>query len=207
MARTERTYLPAAGHDWLLPVYDPLTKLLGIEPVYRALVEQAGLRPGLRVLEVGCGSGSLTVLAARSDVELVALDPDPRALARARRKASRAGVTVRFDQGLAEALAYPDGVFDRVLSSMVLHHLGDADKVRALREMRRVLRPGGSVELLDLLRPEPHAGGLSRLFHSSAALSTAPDVVSFMAEAGFTTVRAVAQRHTVLGPVGFFQAS
>ena len=57
-----RTYLPAAGHDWFLPLYDPFVKLVGGDRARRALLEQAEMRPGQRVLDVGCGTGSLVVL-------------------------------------------------------------------------------------------------------------------------------------------------
>ena len=61
-ANPPKRYLPAAGHAWLLPLYDPLTRLLGLEAVHRRLVELAGIRPGQRVLEIGCGTGNLTIL-------------------------------------------------------------------------------------------------------------------------------------------------
>ena len=94
MMGSSRTYLPAAGHDWSLPLYDPIVKLLGGDASRRALLYQAALRPGQRVLDVGCGTGTLATLVKRlhPDVEVVGLDPDPKALARARRKAARRGL-------------------------------------------------------------------------------------------------------------------
>src|SRR2546430_13790941 len=93
MMGSSRTYLPAAGHDWSSPLYDPIVKLLGGDAARKALLEQAALRPGQRVLDVGCGTGTLATLIKQlyPDVEVVGLDPDPEALARARRKAARAG--------------------------------------------------------------------------------------------------------------------
>ena len=72
-----RTYLPAAGHDWFLPLYDPFVKLVGGDRARRALLEQAEMRPGQRVLDVGCGTGSLVVLIKRlrSDVDVVGSTP------------------------------------------------------------------------------------------------------------------------------------
>jgi SAM-dependent methyltransferase len=82
MLEPERRSLPAAaGHDALLPFYDPFAKFIGIDRTRRALLEQAELRPGHRVLDVGCGTGSLVVLIKRRhpEVEVVGLDPDPQA--------------------------------------------------------------------------------------------------------------------------------
>ena len=102
------------------------------------------------MLDIGCGTGNLLLALGRerSDVELVGLDPDPRALARAARKAHRAGVAVSWRQGFAEELPYPDGSVDSVFSSLMLHHLHDKDAL--LAEVRRVLRPDGLLVLADI---------------------------------------------------------
>jgi ubiquinone/menaquinone biosynthesis C-methylase UbiE len=120
------------------------------------------------VLDLGCGTGTLVVeLAERHPgVEVVGIDPDPKALARARRKAERAGTRVRFDRGFADALPYDDASFDRVLSSFMLHHLDPRDRENALREVARVLKPGGRLHLLDFVAPGRGVHGLlARLFH------------------------------------------
>jgi ubiquinone/menaquinone biosynthesis C-methylase UbiE len=139
------------GVDWLLPLYDPITALLRLNHARQELLRQAELHPGHRVLDIGCGTGSLAVLAKTScpSVDIVGVDPDDRALARAARKAHRAGASIRFDRGFSDALHYPDGTFDRVLSSFMFHHLGGDEKARTLREVRRVLRADGRLHLLD----------------------------------------------------------
>ena len=106
-SESHRRFLPAAGHDLFLPLYDPLTRLVGGDRARLALIEQAHLEAGVRVLDVGCGTGTLLLQIARRvpQADLVGLDPDPRALARARRKSERQGARIRFDQGFADALA------------------------------------------------------------------------------------------------------
>jgi ubiquinone/menaquinone biosynthesis C-methylase UbiE len=143
--------VPAAGRHWALPFYDPVVSLIGANPTRRVLIDQADLGRGQQVLEIGCGTGSLVTLLKRlyPDVEVVGLDPDPKALARAAQKAERAAVSVRFDRGFSDELPYRDRSFDRVLSSFMFHHLPADVKARTLTEVKRVLKPGGVLLLLD----------------------------------------------------------
>jgi len=208
VSHTHRAYVPAAGRDFLLPFYDPLNRLLGVGALHDELIEQARLEPGQRVLDVGCGTGSLAVRmrGANPQVEVIGLDPDPKALAIARRKAERAGVTVRFEQGYGDALPFADAVFDRVTSSLMLHHLDLATRRGMLHELLRVLRPGGSLHLLDFGRSEERRDGLlAHLFHSPENLreNSDPRVAAILAEAGFEAVERVAARRTLFGRVAF----
>lgn len=144
-------YLPAAGHDAFLPGYDLLTRVLGMNPAYRELVAQAGLSAGQRVIEIGCGTGNLTLRAKKAcpGADIIGTDPDPRALRRAERKVK--GMTgVGFTRAYAQELPFDDGEFDLALSSMMLHHLDEATKVAAARELFRVLRPGGRLHIVDV---------------------------------------------------------
>src|SRR5215510_271799 len=131
-----RTYIPAAGHDWALPLYDPFVKLLGGARARKALLDQAAIQSGQRVLDIGCGTGSLVTLIKRlhPGVDVVGLDPDPKALIRARRKAERASVLIQLDRGFSDELPYPDASFDRVFSSFMRHHLQAGERERTLRE-------------------------------------------------------------------------
>lgn len=119
------------------------------------LIGQADLRPGVSSLDVGCGTGTLAlaVAAACPGLTTVGLDADPDVLGLAVGKAARTGSVVRFDQGLATALPYPDESFDHVFSSLMLHHLTGEERRAALREVVRVLKPGGRFHLVDWCRP------------------------------------------------------
>ncbi len=161
----ELPYLPGAGRHGLLPFYDPLTRLLGVGRVHRRLLEQAGLRPGQRVLEIGCGTGNLLLAAkkAQPGAVVVGLDPDLSALARAQRKARRRHLAVQLDRGYADELPYPDDSVDVVLSSFMLHHVPADRREAAMREVLRVLRPGGALHLVDVGGPHgAHDGPIAR---------------------------------------------
>ena len=210
MVKSERTFLPAAGRDWLLPLYDPFTRLFGFDAPRQALLDQAAVQPHHRVLDIGCGTGTLTVRIKQQhpDVDVVGLDPDPAALARAQRKAERAGVTVRFDLGFADALGYGEARFDRVFSSMMLHHLAADEKENTLREIHRVLKPGGRLELLDFAGPHTGAhGSLGRLIHSHRRLLDHEEgrMLALMTGAGLVA-RKGGRRRTLFGEVDFYQA-
>jgi SAM-dependent methyltransferase len=207
-----RDYLPGMGHDWLLPVYDPLTRLLGARSAHRQLAGHADLRPGQRVLEIGCGTGNLALLVKRlrPDVEVVALDPDPRALARAGRKARRAGLPVRFDRGFAEELPYPDASFDRILSAFMFHHLEPTRREDALREVSRALRPGGSLHLLDFGGTgEGSHGLLARRLHRSPRFrdNVGDRIPALMRGAGLSDPVETGQRVTHLGRYTIYLAT
>src|SRR6187200_2609822 len=111
---SQHDYIPAFGIDALLPFYDLLTRVLGMGGAYDELVAQAELADGLRVLEIGCGTGNVTVRAKRAapGADVIATDPDPLALTRAQRKVQ--GLSgIRFERAYAQELPFADGEFDR----------------------------------------------------------------------------------------------
>ncbi len=211
MPESSRTYLPAAGHDWSLPLYDPLVKLLGGDAVRRALLDQAALRPGDRILDVGCGTGTLATLIKQlyPRAEVVGLDPDPKALARARRKAARAAVAIRFDQEFGDQLPYPAASFDHVFSSFMFHHLPAGEKGTTLATIRRVLKPGGQFHLMDFEGSHGVHGLLATLLHAKQHMedNAEDSVLALMRESGFANPKKVARRSMLLGGVAFYQAS
>lgn len=153
----DRKYIPALSFRILTPFYETLFKWTMREELFKGrLIQQAQIRPGQHVLDLGCGTGTLTLMIKQAylNSEVTGLDGDPQVLEIARRKANRAGALITFDQGMAYQLPYPDASFDRVLSSMVFHHLTTQDKERTLTEIYRVLKPNGELHLVDF--GEPH---------------------------------------------------
>ena len=212
MDTTGKTYVSAAGRDWLLPFFDPFTKLLGIGASHRKLISQAAISPGHRVLEIGCGTGNMAILAKALTpaAQVVGIDPDPKALSRARRKAQRRQTPIQFDPGFSEDLPYPDASFDEVLSAFMLHHVKPDAKPLTLREAFRVLKPGGSLHLADFEegnRPSAGFHGLvASTVHSRHGSSPHHVVLDLMSEAGFADPEEVAHQTTLLGRVVYYRA-
>ena len=125
-------------------------------PNSRMVVEMAGIKPGDRVLDVGCGTGSLTLTAkgySGASGSVCGIDASPEMVDAARKKATRSGSEVVFEVGLIEQLNFPAASFDVVISRLVIHHLPDDLKRRGFAEIFRVLKPGGLFFIADFTPP------------------------------------------------------
>jgi ubiquinone/menaquinone biosynthesis C-methylase UbiE len=207
----DRPYLPGMGRDWLLPLYDPFTRLIGAEAAHRQLADEADLAPAQRALEIGCGTGNLALLIKRRypRLTMAGLDPDPKALARAARKAERAGLALQLDRGFADQLPYPDASFDRVLSSLMFHHLDADQRAASLREVLRVLRPGGTLHLMDLSGDGHHLHGLTRIARRRDALKENFDEIipAQLREAGFGEPAITSHLTKHIGSLTYYRAT
>jgi ubiquinone/menaquinone biosynthesis C-methylase UbiE len=150
-------YLPALRFKRLTPLFDLVAAVaVRDRAIKRRVLTRAAIASGEDVLDVGCGTGTLAVTAARTapEVTVTGLDADASILARARKKAARAGLEIGFDEGRSTDLPYADASFDLVLSTLFFHHLPDDAKHRTAAELVRVLRPGGRLVVGDLGRPQ-----------------------------------------------------
>lgn len=154
------------------------------------LLELAALRPGESVLDVGCGTGTLAIRAkeivGRSGT-VCGVDASVEMLSRARAKTARAGVEVRFENAAAQSLPFPDSSFDLGLGTMMLHHLGRAARRGFAAELRRVLRSGGRVLLVDFAAAEARRSGLAGHFHRHGHVDLA-EIVALLDGAGFHSI-------------------
>jgi ubiquinone/menaquinone biosynthesis C-methylase UbiE len=169
-----------------------------LSALHRRIVELAGIAPGERVLDVGCGPGRLAMAAgtvAGPMGEVCGIDPAPEMVALARRNATRSGVRARFDVGVIEAIPYPDEHFDVVLSSLMLHHLPDELKRRGFAETRRVLRPAGRFVAVDFgATPDHGVGHLLCVLRLRTGWEHAERLREMLREAGFDAAE--------MGPTG-----
>lgn len=143
--------------------------LIGREPSFRErLLALAGLRPGEAVLDVGCGTGSLALMAKEavgSEGIVCGIDAAAEMVLWAGQKARRAGAEVDFRQACAQAIPFPDAFFDVVLSTLMLHHLPKKARIQLAAEARRVLKPGGRVLVVDFAEASPRKGLKRHLRH------------------------------------------
>jgi ubiquinone/menaquinone biosynthesis C-methylase UbiE len=184
--------LPAGAAGLVLhkaALYDLLVGLmtLGRERGFRDnLVQLADLRPGEAVLDVGCGTGSLAIAAKRAvgpTGMACGIDASPEMLARAEKKAGKAGVAVVFKQAAAQALPFPDRQFDAALSTVMLHHLPRSGREQCLREIGRVLKPRGRLLVVDFASADV-PGHLFPAFHRHGYVRF-EDVLELLKSVGF----------------------
>jgi ubiquinone/menaquinone biosynthesis C-methylase UbiE len=157
------TELPAQTTGRLIrwaSYYDALVNGFTLGQVRRLrelTVQLAQIKPGDSVLDVGCGTGSVTIPAkirAGKHGQVAGIDPAPEMIAVSRRKAIHNGLEIDFRVGVVEALPFSDASFDVVTSSLMIHHLPVDLQVRGLAEIYRVLKPGGSILIADFMRPD-----------------------------------------------------
>jgi ubiquinone/menaquinone biosynthesis C-methylase UbiE len=167
----------AAGYDWLVWFVT-----FGREPAFREkLLRLARLGPGESVLDVGCGTGTLAIAARRvagAAGRVYGIDASPEMIARAKRKATK-----------AQALPFPDAQFDAVLATVMLHHLPSKVRAQAVVEMRRVLKPGGRVLVVDFGGNTAKKKSLLDHFHRRHGHVAQSDILTLLGEAGLKIIQ------------------
>ena len=160
------------------------------------MIQLARLATGDTALDIGCGTGTLAIAAKKrvgSAGAVFGIDASPAMVARAMRKSAKADIDVTFTNAVVEALPFPDGRFDVVLSTLMLHHLPRHARRQCTAEIRRVLKPGGRLLIVDFGRPSAKNGILAH-FHRHGHVDFA-DVRAMLTDVGFTLRED--------GPVGF----
>jgi ubiquinone/menaquinone biosynthesis C-methylase UbiE len=163
MRENQQEYIPALSYRFLTPFFDFIQKYIVRDVRYKTLlIEQANLQPGHKVLDLGCGTGTLAIMAkaVQPEAEVIGLDADPEMLEQAIRKSTEQKIMVKFDVGFTNELPYPDASFDRVMSSIMIHHLKTPDKWTTAHEVFRVLKPGGELHIIDFCKPVTWYGKL-----------------------------------------------
>ncbi len=179
------------------------------------LIEQLGLDASRRVLDLGCGTGTLTLLLKQAcpEAEVIGLDIDPKVLRAARNKAEKKGMNIPFHQGMSDELPYPDRSFDRVVASLMFHHLTYENKRRTLHEVFRILKPQGELHIADWGKAQ---NGLMRLAFLSIqfldGFKTTADHVKgilpqLIKDSGFVDVEETDRFMTLYGTLSLYRAN
>ncbi len=216
MNEDRTNYIPALRYQWLTGFYDTVMDKMMRETTFKkALVRQARVAKNHQVLDLGCGTATLTLLIkqAHPEAKVTGLDGDPKALEIARDKIAKSGLTITLDEGMAFNLPYPDNSFDRVFSGLLFHHLTREDKERTLKEVYRVLRPGGELHVADWGKA---GNALMRsaffLVQLLDGFKTTTDNVNgllpeFFSKAGLQQVHEAARYATMFGTMALYKAS
>jgi ubiquinone/menaquinone biosynthesis C-methylase UbiE len=162
------------------------------------LIDLAAPAPGEKVLDVGCGTGTLAI-AIKPRVgagEVHGIDASPEMIQVAREKSAKAGSAIDFRVALIEAIPFPDASFDLVASSLMLHHLPDDLKAKGFLEVRRVLKPGGRFMAVDFAaHSHSPLGHLLSIFGHSRGESMLDKLTPMLKDAGFSDVEGIPTRH------------
>jgi len=199
----------APRFHWLTRWYDPIPRATLRDGALEALlVEHAGGRPGQRVRDLGCGTATLTIMLTRAcpDARGVGLDDDPAVLSIARGKIAAARLDTDLRQGSAACPPFVPASVDRVVASLLFHHLTTDDKARALAAVHGLLRPGDGGQACNGLMRAAFLGihlldGL-RTTGNNARGRRAP----LMADASFASVAETQRASTVFGRFSLYSA-
>lgn len=178
------------------------------------LLAMAGLQPGQRVLDFGCGTGTLAVRAKelQPEADVVGLDVDPRMIEQAERLSRKKGLHIAWKQSTVDQLTDADGQFDVVLSSLVFHHLATEEKQSSLAHLFRILCPGGKLLIADFGKPAGPLMALAflgvRLFDGfePTSANVAGRLPVLIKEAGFSYVGTALETSTIFGTLALMLA-
>ena len=204
-------------YDLMLWFFNTFTAPGKWQALQQTIIDLAQFQSGEAVLDVGCGTGTLALIAKErvgTAGRVCGIDPGPKQITRARHKALRAGLSIDFQVGAIEQLPFPDQSFDIILSTLMMHVLPDDLKSRGLAEIARVLKPGGRVLIVDTRRPDEQSsertqqGRPTRPVHTGPWNSGIQDQPQLLKEASFSQIESgeLATGETKLPEIGFVRA-
>lgn len=185
---TGRVLHQAGFYDWVVSL-----AMFGRERTFREnVLDLARLVQGETVLDIGCGTGTLAIAAKRrvgARGAVHAIDASAEMIARAQNKARKSRAEIHFENAVSERLPFPDAGFDVVLSTLMLHHLPAKARVQSIQEIRRVLRPGGRLLVVDFENDGAGHGPLRHMLHRRHGHVKADAVRTLLEQSGFRVVQ------------------
>ena len=210
------TYIPALKYQWLTRFYDPILNLTMPEKQFKSeLIKQAAIKPNHHVLDFGCGSATLSLMVKMMKPQTVirGVDVDAKNVEIAKRKIGNVHADIYIDKYDGVVLPYADNSFDRVISSLVFHHLDAGQKANSFTEIKRVLKPGGELHIADWGKPSNMA--MRSAFYFVQFLdgfkTTADNVKgllpAYMTDVGFQDVTNTNHFNTIFGTLRLMKAT
>lgn len=192
-------YIPPLNRDFLTPIYDTVNGFIGLGKRFlRKVLAVIEIQNGHTVLDIGCGTGVLLALGKQRypHTRFIGIDPDTQALSIAKNRFAKNNLEVELVQAFAESIPLPDSSIDRVVSSLVFHHLPDEIKCKAIQEIYRILKPGGKVVIADFGPTKVNwMPKLLHLFENIEYLKGSLQglIPAYLRDTGFTSVKVIAK--------------
>lgn len=208
-------YIPALRFHWLTPYYDAVVGITTRERTFKqALIKQACIEPGMRVLDLACGTGTLTVWIKQvhTQAEVIGVDGDRNILKLAIKKSKKANVDVQFDCAMSDKLPYSSSHFDRVVSSLFFHHLSWENKQRTVLEIYRVLKPDAEVLIADWGKPSNFLMSILFLFvqlldgFKNTQENKSGKLIELLEYGGFKDTKQLQSFNTIFGTLVLYSA-
>ena len=211
---SNQTYIPALKYNWLTKIYNPLITFTTPETKFKtALINQANIKPNTDVLDFGVGTATLSISLKKQYplVKLNGVDVDEKNLKIAKQKVEKHNIQITLTQYDDFILPYEDDYFDRVVTSLVSHHLDKNQKENALKEIYRVLKPNGELHIAD--RGKPNHFGMRIAFYFVQFLDgfkTTTDNVNglipeYLKNAQFRNVETSKSFNTIFGTIWLYR--
>ena len=210
----KQTYIPALKYNWLTMIYNPLMAFTMPEVKFKkALIQQANIKDSHKVLDFGVGTATLSLFVKNEHTGAIVngVDVDDKILriAAAKIKEQNAEIALTKYDGLI--LPYPDNHFDRVITSLVFHHLDKNQKENSLKEIYRVLKPNGELHIADWGKPNHF--GMRMAFYFVQVLdgfkTTSDNVkdllLAYIKKTNFSEVKATQSFDTVFGTLWLYK--
>jgi ubiquinone/menaquinone biosynthesis C-methylase UbiE len=209
---THEHFIPVASAKW----YDTFFKLMLPELKIKTYqVDNSNLDSKQKILDLGCGTATLTILIKNKFpmAEVVGIDIDPEILKIARDKVNKSGLNLLLELCSSTELKFPNESFDRILSSMAIHHLNRDQKVKTFKEVFRVLRPEGEFHIMDFNKPHNLLMYILSLvlaqfnkFGEPTNDNISGKLPELLTQAGFSRVDIIKNFSTIFGTISVMKA-
>jgi|JI10StandDraft_1071094.scaffolds.fasta_scaffold08182_6 ubiquinone/menaquinone biosynthesis C-methylase UbiE len=208
-------YIPALRFKWLTKLYNPLIAFTMPELKFKsALIEQANILPHHHVLDFGIGTATLSLLLRKTQPECVidGVDVDEKILRIAKEKVEKEKAQIIITKYDGIILPYVDNSFDRVITSLVFHHLDKGQKLNSLKEIKRILKPNGELHIADWGEAaNPFMRGLFYFVQLLDGFKTTNDNVKgllpkYIEQAGFKNIESTKSFNTIFGTLRLHQS-